>query len=144
MEIKNIYLADDDSDDIFLFKEALREVTTSVHIHTAENGDLLLKMLDAKPALPDIIFLDLNMPIKNGFQSLEEIRANDKYDKVPVAILSTSSDEKAIAAAHKNGANAYITKPVAFADLKKIILKCLHTNWAELRDPAWNTFVLKP
>lgn len=144
MGIQTIFLADDDSDDIFLFKEALREVTTQVHVHTAENGDLLLKMLDSKPALPDIIFLDLNMPVKNGFQSLEEIRANDKYNDIPVAILSTSSDEKAIVAAHKNGANAYITKPVAFADLKKIIVKCLQTDWADLRSPAWNTFVLKP
>lgn len=144
MKIQNIFLADDDSDDVFLFREALKEVTNEVNVHTAENGDILLKMLAGKPALPDIIFLDLNMPIKNGFQSLEEIRANAEYNTIPVAILSTSSDEKAIITAHKNGANAYITKPVAFTDLKKIIVKCLGMNWDELCAPDLSNFVLKP
>jgi CheY-like chemotaxis protein len=144
MKIKNIFLADDDSDDIFLFREALKEVTGNVVVHVAENGDVLLKMLASQLHEPDLIFLDLNMPIKNGFQSLEEIRANNSYNNIPVAILSTTSDEKAIATAHQGGANAYITKPVAFADLKKIITKCLHMDWDNFEATELHTFVLKP
>lgn len=144
MKIKNIFLADDDSDDVFLFREALKEVTGSVNIHIAENGDALLKMLANRPVEPDIIFLDLNMPIKNGFQSLQEIRANDDYSNIPIAILSTTSDEKAITVAFKSGANAYITKPVAFADLKKIITKCLTREWDSFEAIELHTFVLKP
>ena len=144
MKIKTIFLADDDSDDVFLFREALKEITGSVDVHIAENGDVLLKMLANQSSEPDLIFLDLNMPIKNGFQSLEEIRANNEYNNIPIAVLATSSDEKAIAVAHKTGANAYITKPVAFADLKKIISKCLTTDWENFQAKELHTFVLKP
>lgn len=144
MAIRHIFLADDDSDDIFLFTEALKEIPDQVEVYTAKNGEVLLNLLDEKPVNADIIFLDLNMPIKNGFQTLEEIKANDKYKGIPVAILSTSSDENAISKARRQGADTYIIKPIDFGEFKKIITKCLYTDWANWQVPELSNFVMKP
>ena len=144
MAIRHIFLADDDSDDIFLFTEALKEIPDKVEVHTAKNGEVLLSMLKEKPVSADIIFLDLNMPIKNGFQTLEEIKANEKYKGIPVVILSTSSDESAISKAHQFGADTYIIKPIDFGDFKKLITKCLHIDWDKWEVPNPGNFVMKP
>ncbi len=73
LSIQSILLADDDEDDRMLFEDALNQVKSKVRLSTAEDGHMLLEMLKNRP-LPDVIFLDLNMPGKNGFECLQEIR----------------------------------------------------------------------
>ena len=71
---KTIFLADDDADDCMLFEDALREVSTSTELTTANDGVELINLMETTvPPPPDVIFLDLNMPRKNGFECLELI-----------------------------------------------------------------------
>src|SRR5688572_24616394 len=100
---RQILLADDDDDDRLLFLDVLNELPTPVTLSVAHNGELLMEMLD-NPPLPNMIFLDLNMPLKNGFECLEEIRRDPRLKELPVIIFSTSSQPSAIDKVFKAGA----------------------------------------
>lgn len=120
---RHVYLADDDIDDRYLFAEVLLELDRSIILTQAENGEQLMNLLSVPPhPLPDFIFLDLNMPIKNGYECLEEIR-NGQGDlrKLRVIVLSTSSDPAAKNQAFKLGATLYAIKPTTFSDLKSLV-----------------------
>lgn len=130
MDTINIACADDDQDDRILFKEAIEEVKIKTSLTLFRNGKELMDYLTSPDAvLPEIVFLDLNMPIKNGMQCLIEIRGHSKLKDLLVAIYSTSSSEKDIEETFVNGANIYINKPNTFGALKKTIEKILQLNW---------------
>jgi CheY-like chemotaxis protein len=120
-----ILLADDDHDDTFLFQEALLQIPLETNLSIAENGVELLQMLGDTNGRPDIIFLDMNMPVKNGLECLEEIRGMAGYEQVPIVILSTSVAQYLWESAYRNGANLYIQKPNSFNGLIQILKKCL-------------------
>ena len=85
----HVLLAEDDDEDYFIFSLAIKELSIKVVLTRAENGDILLQLLDEKD--PDIVFLDLLMPCKDGRTCLKEIRANKKYDTVPIVVYSNST-----------------------------------------------------
>lgn len=120
-----ILLADDDHDDTFLFQEALDQVPVESQLSVAENGVDLLQILKDSSSKPDIIFLDMNMPVKNGLECLGEIRGTAGYEQVPIVILSTSVAQYLWESAYRNGANLYIQKPTSFNGLIEILKKCL-------------------
>ncbi len=120
----HILLADDDENDRFLFKEAMSKLTILTDIQTVNNGDELMSYLtQADAPLPDLLFLDLNMPRRNGIECLREIRSNPKLKDISIAIYSTSSSEKDIEQTFINGANVYIQKPNEFSLLKQSLEK---------------------
>jgi CheY-like chemotaxis protein len=119
-----ILLADDDPEDRLLFKEALDETRMGALV-TARDGLELMNTLSRMPELPDVIFLDLNMPRKNGHECLREIKNNTKFGGIPVVIYSTSRSEAQIDATYKEGANLYVTKPDSFSLLKKLVRQVL-------------------
>ncbi|HEX8357675.1 MAG TPA: response regulator [Segetibacter sp.] len=121
-KIKNIVIADDDQDDVDLFKAAVVETCSKLSITVAMDGTKLMKLLNTSPA-PDAIFLDLNMLGKSGMDCLEEIRSQPKFDDVPVLILSTSNRKAEINHCLNNGANHYFVKPNTFDELKNIVRK---------------------
>lgn len=123
-----VILADDDEDDRDLFGEAI-EMHSQVHFETAKDGSELMRMIDSAKILPDIIFLDLNMPGKNGKKCLEEIRANKKLAKMQVVIYSTSVSKKDIDDTFSMGANLYIRKPNTFKELTEVIKKVFAIDW---------------
>ncbi|MEG3656929.1 response regulator [Arenibacter palladensis] len=126
----NIALADDDEDDRTLFKEAMNEIKIKTKLSLFNNGKELMDYLTLPNViLPEIVFLDLNMPIKNGMQCLLEIRNHPRLQDLLVAIYSTSSSEADIEETFVNGANIYINKPNSFGDLKQAIEKVLQLNW---------------
>ena len=128
----NIILADDDEDDRMLFVEALDEISIPIKLLLFKHGQELLDYLfQPHVELPNLIFLDLNMPIKNGMQCLREIRSNPKLKNVCVAIYSTSSSDKDITDTFLNGANMYINKPNSFTKLTKVIETVLALNWQD-------------
>lgn len=128
----NILLVEDDDDDYLFFQDALIEITEYVRLTRAENGDILMKLLGADSIpLPDIIFLDLGLPGKDGFQCLEEIRHSEKLKDLPIIIFSTSSDQAVMSRVYAGGANFYLTKPSSFQSLKQHILQILSCNWSE-------------
>lgn len=130
IKILNIALADDDEDDRLLFKEAIEEIPIETKLSLFNHGQELMDHLYLPNiVLPHLVFLDLNMPIKNGIQCLQEIRDNPLLNQVVVAIYSTSSSEKDIESTFVLGANVYINKPNSFNNLKEVIERVLQVNW---------------
>ncbi|CAG5070507.1 Protein-glutamate methylesterase/protein-glutamine glutaminase [Dyadobacter sp. CECT 9623] len=120
-----ILLADDDDDDTFLFREALEQVSFESQLFTAANGMELMDTIVKDSINPDLIFLDMNMPVKNGLECLEEIRATPGFEKTPIVVLSTSVAQYLWESAYKGGANLYIQKPTSFSGLVNVLHKCL-------------------
>ncbi len=116
----NLWLADDDADDCMFFKEALDELPLDSSLVTVNNGEELMRALATKSTtLPDVLFLDLNMPRKTGFECLSEIKRNEGLKSIPVIIYSTSLDLAVVNLLYEKGAHHYIRKPGEFSDLKK-------------------------
>lgn len=125
-----IMLADDDPDDRLLFTDAFDELKISTKVQTFCDGAELMTYLNSENAiLPEILFLDLNMPKKNGLECLKEIKTNEKLGKIAVAIYSTSSSEEHIEETFVIGANIYIKKPNDFNALKKVLQDVVTMNW---------------
>lgn len=113
-----------------------------VELIVANDGEKLMKLLQ-NVNLPDLLFLDLNMPLKNGFECLEEIKKDEKFKNLPVIIFSTSSQPSAIDQVYRSGAHLYVRKPNDFATLKKVIHYVLTYNWLENpSQPSKEQFVL--
>ena len=140
-----ILLAEDDADDRLLFREALNEIDSNTSLSTVSDGEELMKALykTNQDDIPLIIFLDLNMPKKNGFECLQEIRKTDKFKDVPVVIFSTSCQQEAINKMYENGASYYICKPNRFLKLKTSIEHILSIGLKHLfLQPAMKDFVI--
>ncbi|WP_130733579.1 response regulator [Flavobacterium sp. J27] len=125
-----ITLADDDEDDRLFFTDAFDELKINTVVNTFKNGKELLDFLHhPESILPNIIFLDLNMPILNGIECLKEIKKNDKFNNIAIAIYSTSSSEQDVENTFVLGANIYIKKPSDFNTLKKVLSEVVTINW---------------
>ncbi len=118
-KIPYIYLVDDDKDDRDLFTEVLSELSLKTEIATFNNGvDLMANLLDQNQKLPDVIFLDLNMPLMNGEECLADIRREPQLYAIPVVIYSTYFDEHKVALLREKGADRYLQKPTSYDQLK--------------------------
>ena len=125
-----ITLADDDEDDRMFFTDAFEELKINTVVNTVNDGVALMNFLKAaETVLPNIIFLDLNMPLKSGIECLKEIKANPKFKDIVIAIYSTSSSEEDIENTFVLGANIYIKKPNNFGKLKEILSEVVTLNW---------------
>ncbi|WP_373495124.1 response regulator [Aquiflexum sp.] len=134
-----IILADDDEADRLLFKDAFFEIKSGIIIETVNDGMELMKLLYATESenLPNILFLDINMPQKTGIDCLKEIRADNRFKDVTIAIYSTSSSEKDMEETFIHGANVYIHKPNSFEKLKKVLEKAI-MNAQVYQEPPFN------
>lgn len=127
-----IILAEDDRDDQELFLEALTATEISSEVITVQNGDELVNTLkDADEAKPDIIFIDINMPVKGGKEALAEIKSDLKLKDIPAVMLSTSDHPKDIEDTLNNGANLYIQKPSSFTGFILILKKVFVLHWTK-------------
>jgi len=144
MNWNNIFLADDDAEDCEIFAEALKEVNAGAILTSSKNGHELMTLLHKPPhPLPDVIFLDLNMPIKNGYQCLKEIRETPALKDHIVIIFTTSSLKEDIDLMYKLGANLYITKPSDFDKLKEAIRTVFNAEWLNgVMQPERHEFAL--
>jgi len=137
-----IFYTDDDEDDITIFTDAVDSIPQNIILQTYSEGEKLLSAIFNPPATPYIVFLDLNMPGKNGFDVLEELR-NSVYKKdIPVVIYSTSSEPGIIERCRNLGANGFITKPVLMKDIIKSIEHAIQIDWNKFI-PTKSNFVLK-
>jgi CheY-like chemotaxis protein len=123
-----VLMADDDDDDCILAKEAFEESGAQGMMHCVEDGTELLNHLSHSPSLPALILLDLNMPQKDGRQTLKEIKAIPRLQNIPIVVFTTSREEKDMDFSNKMGANSFITKPVLFDDWVKI-MRSLADQW---------------
>ncbi len=139
-----ILLADDDIDDCIFFKEALVELLLSTHLTTVNDGEQLMQLLTNETnVLPHVLFLDLNMPRKNGFECLTEIKLSKKLKQLPVIVFSTSFEQEVVNQLYKNGAQYFIRKPSEFSQFKNIIQLTLALITKEnISQPTRENFVI--
>ncbi len=143
----NLLLADDDEDDCLFFKEALDETSINATLSIVHDGVQLMNYLKSNISnnFPDVLFLDLNMPKKNGLECLAEIKADQKLQKLPVIIFSTSLDSEIVNNLYRNGASYYIRKPGDFSKLKKVLEMALTTaSENNFKQPERANFILQP
>jgi len=118
----NILLADDDLDDCQFFKEALEALPLITTLNTLNDGEQLMNyLLKNTDHLPHVLFLDINMPRKNGFECLTEIKNHAKLKDLPVVMFSTTNAQDKINVLFKIGAHVYIRKPSHFYELVQVI-----------------------
>ncbi|HEY4150931.1 MAG TPA: response regulator [Chitinophagaceae bacterium] len=131
--MNSILLIDDDADEASLFGEALKRVAPSVSFRYINEGDAALKeLLNDTDPLPDIIFLDINMPKINGWNCLSRFREAEHLKPVPVVMYSTSTQPREIKKAKDLGATGFITKPDDFSRLKEILSLVLNAEAGQL------------
>jgi CheY-like chemotaxis protein len=129
MKHKTVLLIDDDEDDQHIFKDAIKEVYSGIECVMADNGRDAFLQLEKSSTLPSMIFLDLNMPVMNGFEFLDRIRNNDRFKNIPVVIYTTSDnplDKKNTLAA---GAVLFFTKTADFKLLKLKLTEILEHDF---------------
>lgn len=125
-----ILLAEDDEDDRLFFKEALQEIKVKTIINFVNDGSQLMNYLNkADILMPNMVFLDLNMPVKSGMECLIEIRRNNRLKDLAIVIYSTSASDEDIEEAFVKGANIYIKKPNDFSLLKSSLARVISLNW---------------
>jgi CheY-like chemotaxis protein len=137
----HILFSDDDTDDALLFTQAADLLTSPILLSFAEDGEQLMRYL-AKEMLPDMIFLDLNMPVKNGLECLAEIRGDKKLDWLPVIVYTTSDNPKDIETCFELRANLYVVKPTSFEAIIKTLKKILLIDFKKHALPARENFLL--
>ena len=124
-----ILLAEDDPDDLELIRDAFNENRFECKFLSVNDGEELLDYLYVRgkfydPSLcpkPDLILLDLNMPKKDGREALAEIKSDFTLKTLPIVVLTTSNSEVDITRSYNLGANSYVTKPMSYGDLIKVI-----------------------
>ena len=121
-----ILLVDDDEDDQDIFKEAVSVIRSDITCLFAKDGEQGLTLLETLTALPQFIFLDVNMPRMDGKQFLKAVKAHPRFQTVPVVIYSTSNHKSELGEYFKMGASNFITKPSEFnllvAYLKSVLV----------------------
>jgi CheY-like chemotaxis protein len=116
---KKILLVDDDSDDREFFCEAVEEIALDILCYTANDGRQAITEMDKKTIeIPDLMFLDINMPIMSGWQCLSILKEREEYKTIPVVMYSTSSHAEDITKAQQLGALCLFSKPQGYKDLK--------------------------
>jgi len=121
-----VLLADDDEDDCLFFKEIIDDLPFISTLSAVNSGSDLMRLLyQTADNLPDILFLDLNMPGKTGFDCLVEIKGNNRLKHLPVVIFSTSMDPVVADSLYRHGAHYYLRKPGEFSKLKELIHRAI-------------------
>ncbi|KAA2241725.1 response regulator [Chitinophaga agrisoli] len=141
-ELTHVLLAEDDDDDYLVFSLAIDELSSvKVVLTRAENGDILMRLLDEKH--PDLLFLDLLMPCKDGRQCIREIRANKQFDTLPIIVYSSLNDLQSIEFCYREGTNLYARKPSSVSDLKDILERIFAIDWKRMMYyPPMSQFVI--
>lgn len=136
MKEVHILLVEDNEGDIVLTLDAFEESKIKTKISVVRNGadalDFMFKKGNFKEAeRPDLVLLDINIPVYNGHDVLKKIKADDSLKRIPVIMLTTSSSQTDINKAYENYTNSYVTKPIDMGDFLKVILK-IEEFWLQL------------
>ncbi|MBL7921559.1 MAG: response regulator [Bacteroidia bacterium] len=127
-----IHYLDDDADDLEYFRYALGEIDQKIKLHTHSNPFSFIKDLGNVCKEHPLIFLDINMPGKNGFELLKQIRETLVCNNVPVIMISTSDNPNSILVSRELGANLYVVKPNDVDALKTMIEKLIAMEWKKI------------
>jgi CheY-like chemotaxis protein len=144
MKEKTILLADDDIDDREMFCEALERIDKTIACNCSINGIELLKKLDVLDEIPQLVFLDLNMPVMNGWQCLQLLKKHEHHKDIPVIIISTAAHNDEMNMAIERGALCYLVKPNNFKELSNLLEKIVANLGPGLRDGIQQLQAAKP
>jgi CheY-like chemotaxis protein len=137
----NVLIAEDDDDDYFIFSLAISETSFTVILKRAEDGEILMKLLQQE--LPDILFLDILMPCKDGRQCLLDIRSDRRYDKLPIIVYTSLDDLETVEYCYRQGSNLLTIKPNSVEDLKDVVQRVLSIDWKKtMYFPPKSEFVI--
>ena len=126
-----ILLVEDNEDDIVIIQEVFADMKLTAIIHTVRDGEAALAYLRREgkykaARVPDVVLLDINMPKKNGFEVLEEMKKEPRLQSLPVIMLTMSQREEDVVRSYTNGACSYIQKPVDLDRFKKLVKQFEH------------------
>lgn len=142
-DVRNILVADDDDEDFELFAEAVSDLSLEIVLQRASNGDVVMKILHEK--IPDMLFLDILMPCKDGRDCLFEIRAHRKFDALPIIVYSSVKDDDCIEFFYRQGTNLYVFKPQTYRELVLALERIFAVDWKRARYfPKFSDYVLNP
>ena len=130
-KVKTIWITDDDDDDLFIFQDALKEIHPVVNITTFYSGGDLLNALITFTA-PDLLFLDLKLPIIIGTDCLFLIRSQENHKRLPIIIYSSSLHPSDIFKSYELGASLFLSKPGTYTKLCQNLKALLEFNWDEV------------
>ena len=140
-----VILADDDEDDRMFFADAIRSIAPKTNLITVSNGEELIAYLrKGSGTLPDLVFMDINMPYKNGLECLREIKSCEVLRHLPILIYSTSTNRDHVDVTYKQGASRYIQKPASYSEIKRIlkdIFADAPSGWS--KQPGKDSFVIR-
>ncbi|RYZ47970.1 MAG: response regulator [Sphingobacteriales bacterium] len=138
---KDILLAEDDRDDVMIFELAIDKLNIAHQLRHAENGEVLFDLLEER--VPDILFLDIMMPCRDGAACVLEIRKNRNYDGLPVIMYTSLTGNPTVETCFRNGANLFLEKTNTVADLVEKLRKVFSIDWKNyMHYPPLNQFVL--
>lgn len=142
MKTLSILFVDDDTDESFLFNEALEQAGLSIDLHKVQDGNQMFKYLSAREA-PDLIFMDINMPYKDGMETLCELRSYAQWKTLPVVIYSTTRNLEHIEACYEGGATLFVVKPNDFEVMVQMVRKICSIDWQMHERFSRQDFVLR-
>ena len=142
--IKNVLYIDDDGDDRQFFNDACKTYNSKLEIVLYESGYPALIHVKNSNKIPDLIFLDINLPGINGHEILSLFRKNKLLTQTPVVIYSTSSNQNDVRRAYINGANLYVVKPMSFDSICYLVKEIFSMDWKEyFPTPSKENFLYK-
>jgi len=121
MLYKNILLIDDDPEDAEIFMEAVQKLNKGLKLQWAVNPQKVFNEMQSAEQLPDLIFLDYNMPLINGGELLEKLKSNNRLSSIPVILISTPSEEFMKLKLEQNAIIKYFKKPNSYSELIAIL-----------------------
>lgn len=126
--IAHVMLAEDDEDDQLIFKQVCRQIDARLQLTIVSDGGELLSLLEH--VLPDLLFLDLEMPCKNGLECLIAIRQNPSLQHLPIVVLSSTNKPANVQAAYDMGAHLFLGKSMPFAQCLSSVDAILKMDWS--------------
>ncbi len=141
--IQHVLMAEDDDEDFDLLSDAINEMFIEVSLTRAGNGDVLMRMLHRE--IPDMLFLDILMPCRDGKDCLREIRADKKFDNLPIIVYTSLKDMETEEFCYRKGTNLFVYKPHSFSELTRVVQRIFSLNWKKVHYfPKRSDFVLNP
>jgi CheY-like chemotaxis protein len=125
--VHSVIMADDDADDRMIFQEVVQEIAPSVKLNIVSDGQVLMSLLGNY--IPDLLFMDLDMPYKNGLQCIKEIRENPALTDLPIVVLSSTNRPHNIVTAYEVGAHLVIQKTGSYQEMKDAFSSVLSLDW---------------
>jgi response regulator RpfG family c-di-GMP phosphodiesterase len=142
-EVQEVVVADDDTDDFELLADVIRSLPLKVMVSRADNGNVLMKLIHEK--IPDLLFLDIILPYKDGKDCIREIRSDKKFDSLPIIVYTSIRDLETVEFCYRWGTNLFVHKPHTYSEIGDVVRKIFSINWKKLRYyPTRNEFVVNP